>query len=632
MQQYRNLPLQSSREDDSFENQLQKEHEAQKLFLKVDASRRMSTALNHRCRPLREFVTGDLVYYFRRDRKDSGNSKYGGRWHGPARVLAHEKTSDFCDGQHAGSVVWISHAGVLFRCSPEQLRFVNHDIKHLDQQINGPFNFHTMLEAVSRQQRYVDISQDDLSELQKAIDMEENRPHFRAFSKKSLAELQRPLEERVPIVAGPHVGEKRGFEEVVGSRGGQCEHGHPRFRADVSGGAGKPGDDERSSKRQALQKHLRGPLLQRLGRGTHQESGPSQQSHEGLRDLPSTSADSRTGIGRKRRPSTSVDTYEDRERLQELEVRAARKGPEPPSGGGRRDESVVPHRGLGAGHHRTSSERSEPVPTDEPDGRHHEPDPDRHSDHEREGAVDGGPGANDSERSLQREISLFQDQSIQHVTGHEVGHEKFVSFVDRLDVIEMELCLAPRDVHFQKGIWVVNAKARKGAEVVLRKLNKDDQELFEVAMKKELDSFLSSEAVQICSSHGISPERVMQMRWVYTWKSVDEGDQTVGNRKAKARLIIKGYQDPRLLTLPRESPTLSVLGRNLLLACAACFKMLICSGDIKTAFLQGSQTELEDRLYGEPTPEVRQLLNMKDHEILRISKAIYGLLNAPKRW
>ena len=60
--------------------------------------------------------------------------------------------------------------------------------------------------------------------------------------------------------------------------------------------------------------------------------------------------------------------------------------------------------------------------------------------------------------------------------------------------------------------------------------------------------------------------------------------------------------------------------------------MLICSGDIKTAFLQGSQTELEDRLYGEPTPEVRQLLNMKDHEILRISKAIYGLLNAPKRW
>lgn len=182
-----------------------------------------------------------------------------------------------------------------------------------------------MLEAVSRQQRYVDISQDDLSELQKAIDMEENRPHFRAFSKKSLAELQRPLEERVPIVAGPHVGEKRGFEEVVGSRGGQSEHGQPRFRADVSEGTGKPGDDERSSKRQALQKHLRGPLLQRLGRGTHQESGPGQQSHEGLRDLPSTSADSRTGIGRKRRPSTSVDTYEDRERLQELEVRALGK-------------------------------------------------------------------------------------------------------------------------------------------------------------------------------------------------------------------------------------------------------------------------------------------------------------------
>ena len=55
-----------------------------------------------------------------------------------------------------------------------------------------------------------------------------------------------------------------------------------------------------------------------------------------------------------------------------------------------------------------------------------------------------------------------------------------------------------------------------------------------------------------------------------TWKSGVSDEKTgCEQKKAKARLIIKGFQDPRLTTLPRESPTLSSLGRNLLLSCAA---------------------------------------------------------------
>ena len=37
-------------------------------------------------------------------------------------------------------------------------------------------------------------------------------------------------------------------------------------------------------------------------------------------------------------------------------------------------------------------------------------------------------------------------------------------------------------------------------------------------------------------------------------------------------------------------------------------------------------------VYGLPPLDVKERLGMKDHEALRISNAIYGLLNAPKQW
>ena len=47
----------------------------------------------------------------------------------------------------------------------------------------------------------------------------------------------------------------------------------------------------------------------------------------------------------------------------------------------------------------------------------------------------------------------------------------------------------------------------------------------------------------------------------------EEGIQT--GRKAKNRLILKGYMDPELVTVPREAATLSTLGRNLIFALVA---------------------------------------------------------------
>ena len=76
------------------------------------------------------------MYYYRRDRKEG--TRVGGRWHGPGRVLCHEKSSEQVLTNHLGSIVWVSHAGFLLRCSPEQLRPVTQDVQKIDLEVNGP--------------------------------------------------------------------------------------------------------------------------------------------------------------------------------------------------------------------------------------------------------------------------------------------------------------------------------------------------------------------------------------------------------------------------------------------------------------------------------------------------------------
>ena len=71
--------------------------------------------------------------------------------------------------------------------------------------------------------------------------------------------------------------------------------------------------------------------------------------------------------------------------------------------------------------------------------------------------------------------------------------------VNSAAVVEMEFQIAPRDIHSRRGVWVVNQKVK----VVYRKLSKEDQAEFDRAMKKEIDSYVSTKAARICESHGI---------------------------------------------------------------------------------------------------------------------------------
>lgn len=62
LQQYDVLPLQSKREDLDFEKSLEAETRARATFIEADSKRRLARALRSRCRPLKEFETGELIY------------------------------------------------------------------------------------------------------------------------------------------------------------------------------------------------------------------------------------------------------------------------------------------------------------------------------------------------------------------------------------------------------------------------------------------------------------------------------------------------------------------------------------------------------------------------------------------
>ena len=158
-----------------------------------------------------------------------------------------------------------------------------------------------------------------------------------------------------------------------------------------------------------------------------------------------------------------------------------------------------------------------------------------------------------------------------------------------------------------------------GKDITYRKLQPGDQALFDEAMARELAEFLQSVAVRKVMDEierkecDLNPERVLKMRWLLTWKPVEpaeppaEGEPSnvtkASDWKAKARIVIIGYQHPYLIdrdpgtgrpVLETTSPTLSRHGRHMVLQTTAMKDFEMECGGAKSAFLQADKTE-EDR-------------------------------------
>ena len=169
------------------------------------------------------------------------------------------------------------------------------------------------------------------------------------------------------------------------------------------------------------------------------------------------------------------------------------------------------------------------------------------------------------------------------------------------------------------------AAAKKGRnEVQYSHLNAAGRQLFDQAKQKELKCWLDTNTVQAIMGNRIHPSRIMSSRWILTWKE----DPTHQNgRKAKARLVVKGFQDPDISTLNSDSPTLARDSRMLLLQTVSSMKWVIQSFDITTAFLRGRSDERQ--LAMEAPPELRSLMGMDMEQVCLLKGNAYGRVDAP---
>ena len=95
----------------------------------------------------------------------------------------------------------------------------------------------------------------------------------------------------------------------------------------------------------------------------------------------------------------------------------------------------------------------------------------------------------------------------------------------------------------------------------------------------EVHNWLANKVCEAVHKSEIGDRVPMKMRWILTVKQ---------DGKAKARLVVLGFQDHRLGNMATEAPTISVRGRNLALQLMANMQQKMVKGDVKAAFLQGN--------------------------------------------
>eukprot|EP00438_Fugacium_kawagutii_P008129 Skav234370 [mRNA] locus=scaffold2071:53675:57820:- [translate_table: standard] len=173
-------------------------------------------------------------------------------------------------------------------------------------------------------------------------------------------------------------------------------------------------------------------------------------------------------------------------------------------------------------------------------------------------------------------------------------------------------------------------KARK-EQISERHLSLEDRLAFIEAKKQELASFFQNDVWEIDDSTNSQPGRVLKAHFILKWSK--NSDNTP---RAKARLITQGFKDPDALagTLQTDSPTLSRLGRNYVLAIATTKGWKTFTSDISTAFLQGRKHDDKRTLWISLSAEANRLLGLPTDgsKLLRLKKPMYGLCDAPRAW
>lgn len=184
--------------------------------------------------------------------------------------------------------------------------------------------------------------------------------------------------------------------------------------------------------------------------------------------------------------------------------------------------------------------------------------------------------------------------------------------------------------------WALLATSAKKqrTEVRLSELTPSEKAQFAAAKETEVQNWIKTGTISKVLRNQIPDSQIMKCRWILTWKETDPDPQAPSQskgRKAKARVVILGFMDPSLESIPRDSPTLGRTSKMIALQLVSSHKWLLQSFDVKAAFLQGKPQE-NRLIIVDPVPELRRAMNMSPQELAKLNKGAYGLVDAPFLW
>ena len=199
-----------------------------------------------------------------------------------------------------------------------------------------------------------------------------------------------------------------------------------------------------------------------------------------------------------------------------------------------------------------------------------------------------------------------------HASGHNsVPYD--VMFVNG-DGCGLEL---PEDWNYEDGIFTLSE----------RRMSPDERAAFRADKCRELTDFFTNHVWEFETTNEATPERTMRARFLLKWSKHADGSP-----RAKARLILQGFNDPDALngTLNTSSPTATRLARLSVLAICALKGWKPWVADVATAFLQSKPQKRV--LHVQLPRDALDLLGAPENTRMRLIKPMYGQTDAPRSW
>ena len=168
---------------------------------------------------------------------------------------------------------------------------------------------------------------------------------------------------------------------------------------------------------------------------------------------------------------------------------------------------------------------------------------------------------------------------------------------------------------------------KQKVEIQWNTLTESDKVKFQAAKQKEIKAWVDHKTVCRLAKGTLSDSQIMRCRWIFTWKPPAPGTT---EERAKARLVIRGFEDPQLSTIASDAPTLTKDGKQLILQQVASRGWTMVNFDISTAFLKG---EGDCRKLGIHAPvELQQAIGLQEGEQCGLLGGAYGRADAPILW